>query len=82
MFTKRKFTLKEKLALIRNLPEQYDLCFYDDLPLHLKKIVISEGKVLFTRDYYKFFKEMRYVELEYPRYAMFLKEYQQRLAEI
>ncbi|MBS3140361.1 hypothetical protein J4479_05130 [Candidatus Woesearchaeota archaeon] len=36
IFPKRKFTLKEKFKLVRDLPEKYDICFYDDLPLNLR----------------------------------------------
>ena len=83
VFTSRKFTLKEKLALYRDLPEKYDISFYDDLPMNLRKAVTSEGKILFTKDYYIFLKELQYVDLEYPKYAAFLKQYtKNRLAEI
>ena len=83
IFTTKPLSLKAKLALQRNLPEKYDLSFYDDLPLNLKKRVLSEGKILFTREYYKILKELQYVDLEYPRYATFLEEYhEQRMAAL
>ena len=81
--TSQKIKFNEKLRLLRDLPEVYDVSFYDDLPLHLQKIVLSEGKILFTRNYYALLKLMQYIELEYPRYAAFLQEYNaQRMAEI
>lgn len=75
LFTSRKLDLKEKLVLQRDLPEKYDISFYDDLPLHLKREVLTTGKILFTRDYYKLLQQILYVDLEYPRYKAFLDEY-------
>ncbi|MBI2666019.1 nucleotidyltransferase domain-containing protein [Candidatus Woesearchaeota archaeon] len=82
LFTTKKLTLKEKLRMQRNLPEKYDLSFYEDLPLNLKKAVISEGKIIFTKNYYRVLKEIPYLEREYPRYAAFLKEYHQKRMEL
>ncbi len=83
IFTAKKITLKEKLRLVRDFPQKYDFSFYDDLPLNLKKVVLSEGKVLFTRNYLMLLKRLHYVDLEYPRFRSFLEEYhQKRMAEI
>ncbi len=83
IFTVMPLSLQEKLILIRELPELFDVCFFEDLPLHIKKRVCSGGKVLFTRDYYHFLTQMRIVELEYPYYGRFLQDYaQKRFAEV
>lgn len=75
LLTRRKLSFQEKLALVRPFPERYDITFYDDLPLDLKKEVLSQGKILFTRNYYQLLKELQYVDLEYFPYKLFLEEY-------
>lgn len=83
LFTIVPLSLKERLALLRGIPKEYDISFYEDLPLHLKREVLSTGRILFTTDYYKILQLMQYVDLEYPRYKAFLEEYHQaRMAEI
>ena len=82
IFTSKSLSLKEKLKLQRNLPEKYDISFYDDLPLNLKREVLK-GKVLFTNDYYSLLKEIPYVVREYPQYERFLEMYHQcRMEEL
>lgn len=78
IFTSRKLNLKEKLKLLRNLPEKYDVSFYEDLSLNIKKEVLSKGKIIFTNNYYNLLKRIMYVELEYPRYRSFLEDYHKK----
>ena len=75
VFTKKLLSLKEKLILLRNIPEKYDISFYEDLPLHIKREVLAKGKVLFTKNYYRILRQVQYVDLEYPRYKAFLDDY-------
>lgn len=75
LLTRRKLSFQEKLALVRPFPERYDITFYDDFPLDLKKEILSQGKILFTRNYYQLLKELQYVDLEYFPYKLFLEEY-------
>ncbi len=83
IFTTRDLSFQEKLVIRRDIPEKYDLTFYDDLPTHIKKEVLSQGKILFTKDYYKVLKELQYIDLEYPPYLAFLEEYHQaRIASL
>lgn len=83
LLTSPKLSFSEKLRLRSSIPAIYDVTFYDDLPLQLKKVVLTEGKILFTRDYYTLLKQIQYLELEYPRFAAFLEEYHaHRMAEI
>ena len=78
IFTSKRLSLKEKLKLIRDLPEKYDVSFYDDLPLNLKKEVLSKGKILFTKNYYRVLKKIVFVDREYPRYKAFLDDYHKK----
>ena len=75
IMTTKKVSFKQKLALQRDIPEKYDISFYDDLPLNLKKEVLSKGKILFTKNYYHVLRQLQYVDLEYPRFHAFLKAY-------
>ncbi len=79
----KKLTLKQKLQFQRNLSEQFDINFYEDLPLNLKKEALTTGKILFTRDYYALLKELMFVNDEFVRYQRFLEDYhQQRMASL
>ncbi len=83
IFTTKKLSLKQKLVLMRDLPEIYDINFYEDLPLNLKKEVLSEGKVVYTTNYLKILREIKVVGYDYPRYKSFLEDFhKKRAAEI
>lgn len=77
LITTRSLSMKEEMAIRKEVPDEYDINFYDDLPLHIKKQVLTTGKVLFTKDYYNLLKRIQYVDFEYPRYKAFLEEYHQ-----
>lgn len=78
IFTKTKMPLNKKLAIISRFPSKYDVNFFDDLPLDLKKRVLSEGKILFTNNYYNLLEIMKIVDYEYPRYKAFLADYHRK----
>ena len=80
IFTTKPLNMKEKLILLRDVPEKYDVSFYEELPLHLKREVLAKGKVLFTKNYYRILQQIQYVELEYPRYKEFLEDYHREVA--
>ncbi len=83
IFTVTPISVKERLALLRGISKEYDISFYEDLPLHLKREVLSTGKILFTKNYYKLLQLIQYVDLEYPYYKEFLEEYHEaRMAAI
>lgn len=75
IMTTRSLSMKEEINLRKDIPEKYDINFYDGLPLHIKKQVLTTGKILFTRNYYHLLKQIQYVDFEYPRYKFFLEEY-------
>ena len=83
IFTTKKLLLKEKLRIMSLFPEIIDVSFYDDLPIHLKKEVLSKGKVLYTKNYLAILREIPLINDEYIRYSKFLKSFhKQRMAEI
>lgn len=79
LITTRTLSMKEEMYIRKEVPDKYDLSFYDDLPLHLKKQVLTAGKVLYTKDDYHLLKIIQYVDAEYPRYKTFLEEYHQEM---
>ena len=78
LFTSKRLSLKKKLELIRELPQKYDVNFYGDLPLNLKKEVLSKGKIIFTRNYLRILRNISNIDREYPRYSSFLKNYHKK----
>ena len=83
IFTTRKISLKEKLRIISSFPELCDVSFYHDLPVHLKKEVLSNGKILYTKNYLAVLREIPIINDEYIRYSKFLKSFhKKRMAEI
>ena len=40
----------DKNKIFRELPEKFDISFFDELPIYIKFRVFKEGKELFTRD--------------------------------
>ena len=82
LMTTRDISLQEKLAILANIPDLYDISFYDDLAIPLKKEVLG-GKILFTKDYFHVLQELRRVGDEFIRFNPFLEEYhKKRMAEI
>lgn len=75
LITTKSLSMKEELGLRKKIPDEYDINFYDDLPLHIKKQILTTGKVLFTKDDYNLLKRIQYVDFEYPKYKAFLEEY-------
>lgn len=78
VFTTRPLKLREQLTMIQDIPEKFDINFYETLPTHIKKEALK-GKILFTKNYYHLLKQIQYIDLEYPRYKNFLKEYHQEM---
>ena len=76
-FTTKDLSLKQRLKIVHNIPALFDVCFFEDLPLHIKHEVLTKGKILYTKNYYKLLKQIQYVDLEYPRYKQFLEAYHQ-----
>ena len=79
IFTTTLLSLRQKLRIITEFPEKYDFSFYEDLPLHIKREVLFNGKLLFTRNDDRIFQQFSYIELEYPRYKAFLEEYHKEM---
>lgn len=79
IFTTKDLSLKQRLKIVHNIPALFDVCFFEDLPLHIKHEVLTKGKILYTKNYYKLLKQIQYVDLEYPRYKEFLEGYHKEM---
>lgn len=75
IFTSKKLKLNQKLRIISKLNEKHDVSFYDDLPIHIRKEVFSKGKIIFTKNYYRFLELMKINDFDYIKYKSFLEEY-------
>lgn len=45
-----KFNEKEKLKIIKNFGEKYDVSFFDELPIWIKIRIFREGKILLVNN--------------------------------
>ncbi len=50
-----KFSEKQKLRILSNMPEKYDVSFFDELPIWIK-IRVFKGKPLFIKDKEELYK--------------------------
>lgn len=75
IITSKKLSLKQKLRVASSLQDKHDISFFEDLPIHIRKEVLSKGKILFTNDYYHILELMKINDLEYIKYKQFLDDY-------
>lgn len=47
-----EISLKERIALNNSVPENIDISLMNELPVHIRKRIFLEGKVLYTKDMY------------------------------
>lgn len=45
-------TLKDKLRMMKDLPEKVDLSFFHDMPLNVRQRVLQEDEIIYTKDEY------------------------------
>lgn len=81
IISKKFMDFKKKLEIIREIPEKYDISFYEDLPVHIRKEVLSKGKIIFTSNYYRILEFMKINDLEYIKYKQFLDDYNKHAME-
>lgn len=75
----KKISLRKKIKLQRELPEKIDLNFLYDLPIQIRFEVLSKGKILFTKDYYKVLETLKITETEFNRFKIFFKDYHKEM---
>jgi predicted nucleotidyltransferase len=68
-------TVKDKLRIMRNLPEKVDISFFHDLPLNIRQRVLQEGKIVYTKDDYYVYTLVKETDFEMSKYSKMQEEY-------
>lgn len=74
-------SLKERLRLETDLPGEVDLSFYGELPPNVRRRILREGEIVYTRDPLYVYELIKILDLEYPRYRDFLERYHESVME-
>ncbi len=67
----RELSLRERLAVDSALPSGTDVSMYFELPVHIRKRISEEGKVLYTKDMYHVLTLLKENDLEYAGYKKY-----------
>lgn len=67
--------LKEKLRIIRELPEKVDISFFHDLPLNIRQRVLQEGEIIYTKDSYYVYTLVKETDFEMVKYRRMQEDY-------
>ncbi len=73
--------LKERISLNNSVPENVDISFMDELPVHIRKRIFLEGKVLYTQDMYYVLTLSKINDIEYERYKRLIMDYHKHVME-
>ncbi len=57
-------TLKDKLRMMRDLPEKVDLSFFHDMPLNVRQRVLQEDEIIYTKDEYYIYTLIKETDFE------------------
>jgi hypothetical protein len=63
------------------MPSGVDISIYFDLPVHIRKRIAQEGKVLFTKDMYYLLTLLKENDLEYAGYKQYREYYNKAVME-
>lgn len=78
----REMSLKERLAINSNIPEGVDISMYFDLPVHIRKRISEEGKVLYSKEMYGLLTILKENDLEYSGYKKYREYYNNAIEEM
>lgn len=77
----KELSLKERLSADSALPSGVDISIYFDLPVHIRKRISEEGKVLYTKDMYYLLTLFKETDLEYAGYKRYREYYNKAVRE-
>ncbi len=77
----RELSLRERLSIDSALPPGIDISMYFDLPVHIRKRISKEGKVLYTKDMYHLLTLCKETDLEYSGYRRYREYYNKAIHE-
>ncbi len=71
----RELSLRERLSIDSALPSDVDISMYFELPVHIRKRISEEGKLLYTKDMYHLLTLFKENDLEYAGYRRYREYY-------
>ncbi len=77
----KEMNLKERLAINSSVPAGVDISMYFDLPVHIRKRISEEGKVLYTKEMYGLLTILKKNDLEYSSYKKYREYYNKAIGE-
>jgi predicted nucleotidyltransferase len=77
----RELNLREQLSIDSAVPSGVDISIYFDLPIHIRKRISEEGKVLYTKDMYHLLTLFKENDLEYSGYKRYREYYNKAIRE-
>ncbi|RZB28848.1 MAG: hypothetical protein AEth_01724 [Candidatus Argoarchaeum ethanivorans] len=77
----RELSLKERLTLESIMPSGVDISIFFELPLHIRKKIFEEGKVLYSKDMYRLLTIEKETDLEYSKYKKHREYYNKTVRE-
>ena len=78
----REMNLKERLAINSAVPAGVDISMYFDLPVHIRKRISEEGKVLYTKEMYHLLSLFKENDFEYSGYKKYREYYHKAVEEM
>jgi predicted nucleotidyltransferase len=79
--TSRDLGLRERLSLESTVPSGVDISTFFELPVHIRKRVFEEGKVLYSKDMYYLLTLGKETDLEYSSYKRYREYYNKAMRE-
>lgn len=77
----REPSLRERLSVDSAMPSGVDISMYYELPVHIRKRISEEGKVLYTKDMYHLLTLLKENDLEYVGYKKYREYYNKATRE-
>jgi predicted nucleotidyltransferase len=77
----RELNLRERLSIDSTMPSGVDISMYQELPVHIRKRISEEGKVLYTKDMYHLLTLFKENDLEYVGYKKYREYYNNAVRE-
>lgn len=79
--TSRELSLRERLSLESTVPSGVDISTFFELPVHIRKRVFKEGKVLYSKDMYHVLTLGKETDMEYSGYKRYREYYNKAMRE-
>lgn len=77
----RELNFRERLSIGSAVPSGIDISTYFELPVHIRKRIAEEGKVLYTKDMYHLLTLLKENDLEYAGYKKYREYYNKTTRE-